>query len=108
MERITEREKRLGQDCINLIKRKLSKKTSNEEFYIGLMEFDRKYPMQAHEPPLTPFQLRNYREIKMTVKDPDKDVVYEDHLQPLNFQESAEMFIRQWDKPKERLPYKDD
>ncbi len=107
MERITEREKRLGQDCIDLIGRKLSKKTSNEEFYIGLLELDKKYPMEDHNPPLTPFQVKNYLKIKMAVKDPDSAVIYENHLQPLNFQESAEMFIRQWDKPKERLPYKD-
>jgi hypothetical protein len=98
----------MGFECIEVIKKKLSQEMSHEEFYVSLVELHKKYPMPGHNPSLTKFQLRNYREIQMTVKDRDTGVVYRDHLQPFNFQEAAEMFIRAHQEITERLPFKDD
>ena len=142
----------MGLDCIELINKKLEKQISSEQYYLGLLELHQKYPMPGHFPPLTVFQIRNYRKIKqkeiinqvvkdkfgdldITFQDPKFDIVYENHIYPFNFQESAEMYIRhqeklndefrsldvwkkrEWplatdikmkSKQTERLPYKDD
>jgi hypothetical protein len=66
-------------DCIEVIKKKMAKEMSREEYYLALMELHEKYPMTGHDPALTPFQLKNYKKKR---------------IQPKNFQESAEMFAR--------------
>jgi len=92
----------IGLDCIEVLKKKLNFKITREEFYISLLELHKKYPKEGHDPPLTAFQIRNYKKLKVSerigqapkFKDQDLETVYENHLQPFNFQEAAEMFIR--------------
>jgi hypothetical protein len=114
--------KQMGLDCIELILKKLDKKISKDEYYLALMELHKKYPMPGHFPPLTVFQIKNYRKVKheerikqkvedkkfggldMTFQDPKYDIVYEEHLQPLNFQEAAEMYIRHQQKLDDEFP----
>ena len=91
----------MGTDCISLIKRKMSKEMTREQFYLELMELHKKYPMEGHNPSLTPFQLSHYRIIQQ-VCTTDKGVKCLDHLQPFNFQEAGEMFIRHWQRVDEK------
>jgi hypothetical protein len=96
---------RMVKECFELVRQKLSKKLSPEEYYASLIELHRKYPMNGHNPPLTPFQLKNYRSLQLVLKDPATGLQYLEHLYPFNFQEAAEMFIRHEQKMKEeRLP----
>jgi hypothetical protein len=102
-------EKRLEQmgiDCIEVIGRaKPGKNVSRDEYYLALMDLHKKYPIPGHEPPLTPFQLANYHDITTVMKDARTGIEYLDHLYPLNFRESAEMFVRHWERlDKEKPP----
>jgi hypothetical protein len=98
-----QRAREIGLECVGIITKMLEKAMSREEYYIALIELHRKYLMPGHEPPLTPFQLKNYR-MKMRVQDPDTKIVYEDCLSPFNFQESAEMFMRHQQRLDKEFP----
>lgn len=97
----------MGLNCIDLITKKRQGEITREQFYAALIELHNKYPMSGHNPPLTTFQITNYRSLKMKIEDPNYDVIYEDHLQPLNFLEAAEMYKQSLDKrDKEAIPDK--
>jgi len=74
-----EKRKQIALDCIEVIKKKMAKQMSREEYYLALMELHQKHQMPGHDPALTSFQLKNYKK---------------NGIQPKNFQESAEMFVR--------------
>ena len=99
--------KELGKACLSLIERKMiSKDISPEEYYAGILELDKKYPMAGHNPALTPYQIKHFYQLRSEVElvfNWEKDgapgqtkIKYEDTLQPFNFRESAEMYIRKW------------
>ena len=111
--------KKLENDCIKLIISKRENKLTPDEFYIKLMELHKKYPMEGHNPPLTVFQQTRYLELEtpseervnVLIKEEKKkeDNVYKsypwsDCIQPLNFQEAAEMYIRNYNYRKDLKP----
>ena len=107
MDDIKKRE--MEKDCIKLIQEKISKKMLKEEFYSALITLQQKYPLPEHTPPYTPFQLKNYYTIQEKPVNHDlffinketKEVNYIEflsHLQPCNFKEAGEMFIRHSNK----------
>jgi hypothetical protein len=123
--------RKLEIDCLGLIISKVQHRLSPDEFYIKLMELHKKYPMEGHDPPLTVFQLSHYLDLEVQSKGEimvdGKPVKWVEHIQPYNFQEASEMYIRNyhhrkditlppWLSPpkvkkedrKARLPYKDD
>jgi hypothetical protein len=95
-----EERKQIGLDCIEIITKKISNQITPEQFSDALMGLHQKYPMPGHHPPLTIFQLKNYRSIMQVYADPDTGVKYWDHLQPWNFEEAAQMFYFHWQKSK--------
>lgn len=110
MDDIKKRE--LEKDCIKLIQEKISKRMLKEEFYSALINLHQKYPFPEHNPQYTLFQLKNYFIIQEKSRDYDlffidketKEVNYIEfstHLQPCNFKEVAEMYIRHLEKVKE-------
>ena len=67
-----------------------------EEYYVKLVELDRKYPIQGHDPPLTKNQYRNYRKIKEIheiIQCDGSKLLWIDHIRPKNFKEAAEMYM---------------
>jgi len=86
--RMEVKRKQIALDCVEVIKKKIAKEMSREEYYLVLMELHKKYPMPGHDPALTPFQLKNYKK---------------KGIQPKNFQESAEMFVRHQKKLEEEF-----
>jgi hypothetical protein len=97
--------RQMGMECIRIISKAIAKEITQEEYYSGLMDLDRRYPSFGHDPPLTPFQIRNYRSIE-TVETSDKGVRYVDHLRPWNFKEAAEMYIRSVIRPGKVVDFK--
>ena len=83
----TEREKAMAMECMQLITKKMGKSMSPEEYYSALKRLDEKFPMARREPPLTIYQLTHWREINMGADE-------EHMILPMNFWESAEMYIR--------------
>ncbi len=71
--------KKMGEDCLNLIIKKMNKGMTSEEFYISLMELHDKYPIRGHSPSLDKGAILNYKERE---------------IYPKNFKEAAEMYIR--------------
>jgi len=100
--------KKLENDCIKLIISKRENKLTPDEFYIKLMELHKKYPMEGHDPPLTVFQLTRYLELDQVFemdRGPKLEPLkYLSHIQPLNFQEAAEMYIRNYNYRKDLKP----
>jgi len=84
--------KQMGRDCMALIIKKMSADIDPKQYCDGLLQLHQKYPINGHEPPLTTFQLKNYKILIEVYVDPDTDVKYIDHLQPWNFDEAAQMY----------------
>jgi hypothetical protein len=93
---------KLGKECMDLISKKISHRLNPEEFYIEILNLHKEFPISGHNQPLTPFQIDHYLEMD-EIQISDKGIKYFDHIQPLNFQEAAEMYIRHSQK-KPRLP----
>lgn len=98
---------KMGADCLEIISKKLPPNDmARDQYYNALIELHVKYPMPGHNPALTTFQIRNYGKIKETHKieqapkfrDLNLGTVYQDHLQPRNFLEAAEMYKQSLDK----------
>lgn len=90
---------KLSDDCMALITAKLPPHEMNrEQYYQALIELHNKYPMPGHNPPLTSYQIKNWKTLKERVRDPNYDIEYEDHLFPMNFLEAAEMYKASMDK----------
>lgn len=77
--------RQMGLDCMKIIIKKLSREMSREEYYLALMNLDKKYPTDPHWPPLSKNQYAEYGNIK------EKN---NETLQPFNFKEAAEMYVR--------------
>jgi len=99
---------KLENDCIKLIISKKENKLTPDEFYIKLMELHKKYPMEGHNPPLTVFQLTRYLDLETPsegeIRVDGKPVKWVEHIQPMNFKESAEMYIRNYNNLKDLKP----
>ena len=90
--------KKMGFECLALLSKMLSKHLTNEQTYLNLMELHDKYPMPGHDPQLNKFQYKHHRIVK--VKEiSEKGVHCWGFLQPSNFKEAAEMYIRHRQKP---------
>jgi len=74
---------KMGMECAKLVIGKISYLISPEEYYIKLMEFHNKYPLNGHNPSL----------------DKDKYIHYKKYdIQPWNFKEAAEMYMQSKNK----------
>jgi len=71
--------KKMGFECIALIGVMLSRQLTQDQIYIAIMDLHNKYPMLGHDPPLNKYQYQHFRTM---------------HLQPQNFKEAAEMYVR--------------
>ena len=80
----------ISKDCFNIMKRLFNGELSQKQYYEGLMALHTKYPMSGHNPPLTDYQIKNYRNIPIIIKD--NKIRYLDHLQPFSFKEAAQMY----------------
>ena len=85
--------KKMGFECLVLIRKMLSRQLTQDEIYLKFMDLNNKYPMEGHNPPLTKYQIVNFREVTVT-KVSDSGVKYKEHLYPMNFSEAGEMYIR--------------
>jgi len=88
--------KEMGLECAKLIQKKMAKEMSSEEYYVALCEMGRKYPMHGHNHPLSKEDFIDRRK-KVIVQMNDK-ISYLEDIQPMNFNEAAEMYIRQKEK----------
>lgn len=84
--------KEMGLEAAKLIQRKMSKEMTPEQYYVELVELGRKYPIHGHNHPLTKEDFLDRRS-RVIVQLNDK-ISYLEDLQPMNFQEAAEMYIR--------------
>ena len=87
--------KRMGMECIQVIKKKVSREISPEEYYSELMQLHIKYPLPGQQPDFSTFQIKNYKKVFVALIHPkNPKLTYSDHLRPMNFKETAEMYIR--------------
>ena len=70
-------------ECAKLVISKISYQISPEEYYIKLMEFHNKYPLNGHNPPLDKEKYTHYKKYD---------------IQPWNFKEVAEMYMQSKNK----------
>jgi hypothetical protein len=99
-------ENKIGLECIEIIHKKLSRQIDSKQYSDALIKLHQKYPMEGHNPPLTTFQLKNYRTIMQVVTDPYKGFTYWDHLQPYNFEEAAQMYYFYSSREKKEIDFK--
>ena len=89
--------KEMGFECLSFLSKLLSKQLTHEETYLNLMKLHDKYPISGHDPPLNKFQYKHHRIVK--VKEiSERGVHCWGCLQPSNFREAAEMYIRRREK----------
>jgi len=100
------KENQIGLECIDIIQKKMARKISSKQYSDALIKLHQKYPIEGHNPPLTTFQLKNYRTIIQVVTDPDKGFKYWDHLQPYNFEEAAQMYYFYSSREKKEINFK--
>jgi hypothetical protein len=94
----------LGKECLEIMKRLFLGELNQSQYCDALLALHIKYPMNGHNPPLTEYQLKNYRKIPKITQHPDnKNIKYLDHLQPLNFDEAAQMYYWQTKDKQDRL-----
>ncbi len=82
----------MGKDCIELIKKKLERKLSKDEYYLALLELDKKYPMPGHNPPLTYYHYRHPERFKVIGEHEHCKFIHK--IMPLNFKEAAEFYAQ--------------
>jgi len=87
-----EQRRQMEKDCMELIIRKMSGELDSKQYCDALIAFHEKYPMPGHNPPLTTFQLKNYKRLNEIHTDRDTGIKYWDHIQPWNFDEAAQMY----------------
>ena len=69
--------KDIGRKCMALIKRKMNKEMSPDEYYLSLLDLQKQYPREGHYPPLSMQVYENYKQ---------KGII------PFSFKEAAEMY----------------
>lgn len=77
---------KIGKDCMKLIKRKISKEMTSDEYYLALMDLHKKYPLNCEPNFYSVAQMYAKRIPISTITAPDADLI----------------------KANERLPYKDE
>lgn len=84
--------KQMGLDCIKLMSKRMAGEISMDEYYLALMEMDKKYPMPQREHPLTRDIMRHYK----------------NKVLPMNFKESAEIMMHYKQRIEEETGEKSD
>ena len=90
--------KEIAIDCIEIITKKIGKQLTPDEYYLALLNLDKLYPMEGHNPSLAREDYLNFKK---------------KHIQPKNFREAAEIYRWHYQKTFKgskvvRLPYKEE
>ena len=79
----------MGKDCIDLIKRVMSHTLTPDQYYLELLELDRRHPLPSKRE-YSREDYRNYK--KRMVVMQEGETKYQLHIQPDNHKQAAEMY----------------
>ena len=85
----------IGQECIEIIKKKITREVNSRQYCDAIIGLNIRYPIKGHDPPLTDYQTKNYKNIKRIYTDPVSGLKYYDYTYPHNFDEAAQMYYWQ-------------
>ncbi len=82
----------MGKDCLQLIQKKLSGKIGKDEYYLELLELDKKYPLPGRNPPLTSSHFKHPERFRVYVEH--NGTKFADKIRPSTFKEAAEFYAQ--------------